>query len=107
MLGNVATPATAATLSVPPRRPPDGLVPIASVTVLVADAAVLPSASCSATWSAGTIALAAATFAGGWTMNFNCVGVAATAVALKVTGGPPTPATLARTVAAPGALPSV
>ena len=52
----LATPLTAATVSVPDSVPPPGLVPIATVTLAVELVTVLPNASCTATCTAGTIA---------------------------------------------------
>src|SRR5256886_17565142 len=52
---NVATPATAATVAVPDRVPPPGLVPSAAVTLPLNPVAVLPSASRAVTCTAGAI----------------------------------------------------
>jgi hypothetical protein len=60
---NVATPATAATDSVPLKVAPPGLLPNATVTVPV-NAAVLPRASCAVTWIAGVIGSPATTALG-------------------------------------------
>src|SRR5437016_3964443 len=56
----VATPLTAATVGVPARVPLAGLVPIASVMLVVAVVTVLPWASWIATCTAGVIAAPAA-----------------------------------------------
>src|SRR5215212_9983769 len=63
-LEKVATPATAATVAVPDSVPPDGLVPMAMVTLSVADVTVLPRASWMVTCTAGVIAAPAAVFDG-------------------------------------------
>src|SRR5207302_8324584 len=55
-LANVATPSTAACVSVPPSVPVLGLVPIATVMFPVNPVAVLPFASCAVTCTAGVIA---------------------------------------------------
>src|SRR5437773_1877412 len=62
--GNVATPATAATVLVPDKVPVLGLVPIATVTLPVNPVAVLPLASWAVTWTAGVIAAPATVFVG-------------------------------------------
>src|SRR5205809_766383 len=59
-LEKVATPLTAATVGVPARVPLAGLVPIASVMLVVAVVTVLPWASWIATCTAGVIAAPAA-----------------------------------------------
>src|SRR6266566_7613029 len=61
---NVATPFTAATVVVPARVPLAGLVPIATVMLVVAVVTVLPWASWTATCMAGVIAAPAAAFLG-------------------------------------------
>src|SRR3989442_933372 len=61
----VATPLTAATVVVPERIPLAGLVPIATVMLVVAVVTVLPWASWTATCTAGVIAAPAAGL-GGW-----------------------------------------
>ena len=67
----MATPATAATVVVPERVPPPGLLPIATVTLPV-NAAVFPCASRAVTCTAGVIATPAV--AGpGCTVNTSCV----------------------------------
>src|SRR2546430_12202371 len=66
--GNVATPATAATVLVPDKVPVLGLVPIATVMFPVNPLAVLPLASWAVTWTAGVIA-APATVLVGWTLK--------------------------------------
>src|SRR5256884_4344964 len=50
---NVATPPDAACVAVPDKAPPDGLVPIASVTFPVNPVAVFPLASSAVTCTAG------------------------------------------------------
>src|SRR5439155_1347988 len=67
-VANVATPPTAATVLVPDRVPPPGLVPIAVVTLPVNPVAVLPCASCAVTWTAGVIVVPAVVLLG-WTLN--------------------------------------
>src|SRR5437773_2371186 len=52
---NVATPPNAAWVAVPDKAPPDGLVPIASVTLPVNPVAVFPFASWAVTSSAGVM----------------------------------------------------
>src|SRR5437762_2251884 len=61
---NVATPLTAATVAVPERIPLAGLVPIATVMLVVAVVTVLPWASWTATWTPGVIAPPAAALLG-------------------------------------------
>src|SRR5438445_457818 len=61
---NVATPLTAATVVVPARAPLAGLVPIASVMLMVAVVTVFPWASWTATCVAGVIAAPAAVLLG-------------------------------------------
>src|SRR3989442_1847744 len=63
-LEKVATPLTAATVVVPARIPLAGLVPIATVMLVVAVVTVLPWASWTATWTAGVIAAPAAALLG-------------------------------------------
>src|SRR5438034_9162063 len=60
----VATPLTAATVVVPERVPLAGLVPIATVMLVVAVVTVLPWASWTATCTAGVIAAPAAVLLG-------------------------------------------
>src|SRR5437899_12360535 len=60
----VATPLTAATVGVPARVPLAGLVPIASVMLVVAVVTLLPWASWIATCRAGVIAAPAAVLLG-------------------------------------------
>src|SRR5438034_9777864 len=62
--GKVATPLTAATVVVPARVPLAGLVPIATVMLVVAVVTVLPWASWTATCTAGVIAAPAAAVLG-------------------------------------------
>src|SRR6266576_235742 len=61
---NVATPFTAATVLVPARIPLAGLVPIATVILLVAVVTVLPCASSTATCTAGVFIAPAAALLG-------------------------------------------
>src|SRR2546421_13118775 len=61
---NVATPFTAAIVVVPARTPLAGLVPIATVMLVVAVVTVLPCASWTATWTAGVFAAPAAALLG-------------------------------------------
>src|SRR6266700_1075380 len=77
---NVATPATAAMVVVPDSVPLLGLVPIATVTLLVNPVAVFPWASRAVTWTAGVMATPAVVLLGG-TVNTRCV--AAPAAMLK------------------------
>ena len=70
---NVATPFTAATVVVPERIPLAGLVPIATVMLVVAVVTVLPWASWTATCTAGVLA-APATELLGCTMNASFAG---------------------------------
>src|SRR5439155_18662822 len=63
-LEKVATPLTAATVVVPARVPLAGLVPIASVMLVVAVVTMLPWASWTATCTAGVIAAPAAALVG-------------------------------------------
>src|SRR5438034_2208981 len=65
---NVATPPVAAWVAVPDKTPPDGLVPMASVTLPVNPVAVLPFASRAVTSTAGVI-LPPATVLVGCTVN--------------------------------------
>ena len=66
-VGNVATPATAFTVAVPPSVPPPGFVPMAMVTGLVAVVTTFPCESSMVTWTAGEIEAPAATLLG-WTV---------------------------------------
>ena len=59
-------------LVVPARVAPLGFAPSASLTSSVALGTVLPSASCTATRTAGAIASVPSTFAGGWVRNVSC-----------------------------------
>src|SRR5205814_2028154 len=61
---NVATPPDAAWVAVPDKAPPDGLVPMASVTLPVNPVAVLPLASWAVTSTAGVILAPAAVLVG-------------------------------------------
>src|SRR5439155_962512 len=74
--GNVATPATAATVLVPDKVPVLGLVPIATVMFPVNPLAVLPLASWAVTWTAGVIA-APATGRAAWRQKTSTVAVPA------------------------------
>src|SRR5882724_9952626 len=65
---NVATPPDAAWVAVPDNAPPDGLVPMASVTLPVNPVAVFPFASWAVTSTAGAM-LAPATVLVGCTVN--------------------------------------
>src|SRR5262249_44788749 len=76
----VATPATAATLVVPPSVPPPGLVPMAMATVAVEVVTVFPNASCTSTATAGEMAAPTAVLLGCWA---NASRLAAPAVMLK------------------------
>src|SRR5205823_3672610 len=78
--GNVATPATAATVVVPERVPLPGFAPSAIVTLPVKPVAVFPCPSSAVTCIAGVIA-APATVLLGWTLKLSCV--AAPAVMLN------------------------
>ena len=80
-LEKVATPLTAATVTVPDRVPLLGLVPIAIVTSPVNAGVVLPSASRAVTASAGAIAAPAVALVGS-TVNASWFG--APGVMLKV-----------------------
>src|SRR5213079_1075652 len=73
---NVATPFDAACVAVPDKAPPDGLVPMASVTFPVNPVAVLLLASSAVTCTAGVIA-APADVVLGCTENTSCVAVPA------------------------------
>src|SRR6266480_3754546 len=73
---NVATPPDAAWVAVPDKAPPDGLVPMASVTLPVNPVAVLLLASRAVTCTAGVIA-APADVVLGCTENTSCVAVPA------------------------------
>src|SRR2546430_6820552 len=77
--GNVATPATAATVVVPERVPLPGFAPSATVTLPVKAGSVLPSASSAVTCTAGVIDAPAAVLVG-WTLNTSCVAVPAVMV---------------------------
>src|SRR5438046_6647459 len=72
---NVATPATAAWVSVPESAPLLGFVPIATVTFPVNPVAVLPFPSWAVTWTSGVIAAPAAVGVGS-TENTSAVAVA-------------------------------
>src|SRR5436190_24398523 len=94
--GNVATPATAATVVVPERVPLPGFAPSATVTLLVKPVAVFPCPSSAVTCTAGVIA-APATVLLGWALNLSCVAApAATVNGVQVV--PLSPAPLAASV---------
>ena len=57
-------PWDALTVIVPPRVPPLGFDPSVTVTASVAPGTLFPTASCTATWTAGVIGWAAATLVG-------------------------------------------
>src|SRR5512141_3024084 len=78
---NVATPLTAPTVLVPPRVPPLGFVPMATVTLLEAVVTRLPPASRISTLTAGVMGDPAAA-SDGWTRNPSFA--AAPTVMLKV-----------------------
>src|SRR5438034_602391 len=85
---NVATPPDAAWVAVPDKAPPDGLVPIASVTLPVNPVTVFPFASWAVTSTAGAM-LAPATVLVGCTVNTSVAAVPAVilnAVLVPVTG---------------------
>src|SRR5687767_14260642 len=63
-LENVATPATAATVVVPDNVPPPGLAPMAGGASSRERVTVFPNASCTATCTAGLIAIPAVALAG-------------------------------------------
>ena len=71
---NVATPATAATVTVPVSVAAPGFAPMAIVTLPVKPVAVLPSTSRAVTWMAGAIDTPAAAPAGG-TVNTSALAV--------------------------------
>src|SRR5207248_454777 len=75
-LAHVATPPTAACVSVLPSVPVPGFVRMATVTFPVAPVAVFPCASCAVTCTAGVIAAPAAVVLG-CTENTSCVAVPA------------------------------
>src|SRR5690242_15139155 len=68
----VATPPDAATVVAPVSVPPPGLVPIDSVTALVALEIAVPPASVTVTWTEGAIAAPADTL-DGWTVTMSLV----------------------------------
>src|SRR5947207_2256806 len=63
-LGNVATPLTAATVAVPDRIPPPGLVPIDRKSVAEGLGVELPNACCTTACTAGLSAVAAVVLVG-------------------------------------------
>src|SRR5437016_12484318 len=87
--GNVATPATAATVLVPDKVPVLGFVPIATVMFPVNPLAVLPLASWAVTWTAGVIA-APATVVVGSTLKTSAVAVPAVTLNAELVGPPAT-----------------
>src|SRR3954466_13127639 len=70
-----ARPPDAATVAVPDRVPPPGLVPIATVTLAVELVTVFPNASCTVTCTAGAIATPAVALVG-WTVKATLVAAA-------------------------------
>src|SRR2546421_610 len=82
--GNVATPLTAAWVSVPASVPLLGFVPIATVMFPVNPVAVLPFPSWAVIWTAGVIAAPATVFVGS---TLKTSGVAAPAVMLNAALG--------------------
>src|SRR5439155_26371190 len=94
--GNVATPATAATVAVPESVPVPGFAPSATVTLPVKPVAVFPCPSSAVTCTAGVMDAPAAVLLG-CVVNASCVAVpGATVNAALVT--PHTPAALAASV---------
>src|SRR5256885_11336547 len=87
--GNVATPATAATVVVPESVPLPGFAPSATVTLPVKPVAVFPCPSSAVICTAGVIA-APATVLLGWTLKLSCVA----APAVMLNGGEEDPLTL-------------
>src|SRR5438046_1752086 len=85
-LENVATPPTALTVSVPPKVPLDGFVPIAIVTGFVADVMGLPAMSSIVTTTAGVIDAPAVTFVG-CTVNASFDAVPVVTVIVTELGG--------------------
>src|SRR6266566_7751495 len=71
-VANVATPATAATVVVPPSVPPPGFAAIDTVTLPVNLVAVFPCASLAVSCAAGLIGAPAVVLVGG-TVNASCV----------------------------------
>src|SRR5436309_13238956 len=72
--GNVATPATAATVVVPERVPLPGFAPSATVTLPVKPVAVFPCPSSAVTCTAGVMDAPAAVLLG-CVVNASCVAV--------------------------------
>ena len=90
----VATPLTALTVAVPASVPLPGLVPMASVTLLVALVMVLPKASCTVTATEGLNAAVDVALVG-WTVKASvAAGPAVTANAELVTPVRPVAAAL-------------
>src|SRR3989442_10860756 len=92
-LPNVATPATAAIVVVPARVAPPGFEPSATLTFPVNPVAVLPSASCATTRTAGVITTPAVALVG-CTVNASWLASSAD-TANQSLGAPPTPVSLA------------
>ena len=82
-LPKVATPPTAATVSVPVSVPAAGLVPMATVTFPVKPVAVLPYVSRAVTATAGVIVMLALVFEG-WAVKNSAVAVAGVTVTVAV-----------------------
>src|SRR5947199_10082720 len=78
-VGNGAPPAPAATVAVPDRVPPPGLVPSAAVTLPLNPVAVFPSASKAVTCTAGAIVTPAVVLVG-CTLNTSCLAVSSAAL---------------------------
>src|SRR5687767_6026150 len=90
---NVATPPTAKACLVPNRRPPLGLVPIATVTFPLKSVAVVPDAFRAVTLTAGKIG-ALAVVVLGWTVKTRRVAVptaAALGPAMPISDDPSQP----------------
>ncbi len=102
----VATPATAARVSVPPSTAPEGLLSRAIVTFPVKPVTSFPSASRARTVTAGA-STAPEVVLTGCTPNTSCVAAPTTAVAENDAVAPPSEGTTARAVCTPGAAPSV
>src|ERR1019366_4445689 len=107
MLGKVATPATAGTVTVPESVEPPGFAPKASVTLPVNPKASRLPASFACTTMAGAMVTPATVVYAGCVLNTSCVATPTVAVALKVAGEPLRPLTVAVAVCAPDPGPSV
>ena len=83
----VATPFTAATVTVPDSEAPLGLVPSATVTLVVVPVTVIPDASSIATRTAGAIAAPAAAVPG-CTVKASCVATLVVPVGAEVEHAP-------------------